>query len=92
MTPTTPQREVHFTDRLWDAAAVLVAGSGVVLFAVARGALSALGEGTYDMPAGVTAVSRADFHATQSRFALWLVAVGVLFGLVAAIRHRMRKA
>lgn len=90
MTPTPP-REVHFTDRLWDAAAVLVAGSGVVLFAVARRALRALGEGTYDVPAGVSAVSRVDFHAAQSRFAIWLVAIGVLFGLVAALRHRMRR-
>jgi hypothetical protein len=91
MTLTTPPREVHFTDRLWDAVAVLVAGSGVVLFAVARRALNALGDGTYDVPAGITAVSRADFHAAQSRFAMWLVAVGVLCGVVAAIKHRMRK-
>jgi hypothetical protein len=92
MTPSTPQRAVRRSDRMWDVVAVLLAAGGVVLFAIARRALNALGEGTYDVPAGISAVSRVDFHAAQSRFAIWLVAVGVLFGVVAAIRHRTRSA
>ncbi|HSA57477.1 MAG TPA: hypothetical protein VLE53_17325 [Gemmatimonadaceae bacterium] len=85
-----PQRSVHLSDRLWDVAAVLVAATGVALFAVARRALTALSAGTYDVPEGMTALSRADLHVAQSRFAIWLVTVGVLLGVVAALRHRTR--
>lgn len=87
---SAPRRAVHLSDRLWDIAAVLVAGGGVALFAVARRALNALGAGTYHVPEGVTALSRADLHVAQSRFAIWLVTVGVLIGVVAALRHRTR--
>lgn len=85
-----PQRAVRRSDRLWDVVAVLVAGGGVVLFAIARRALNALSSGTYRVPDGVTAVSRADLHVAQSRFAIWLVTLGVLIGVVAALRHRTR--
>lgn len=86
----SPRRSVRRTDRLWDLAAVLVGVGGVVLFAVARRALNALGSGTYRVPEGVTALSRTDLHVAQSRFAIWLVTLSVLIGVVAALRHRTR--
>lgn len=88
--PGRPSGAVHVTDRLWDAAAVLLAGGGVALFLVARAALQSLAAGTYEIPPDVSAIARAEFHVTQSRIALWLVAVGVIVGVVAAIRHRLR--
>ena len=77
-------------DRVWDAAALAFVLGGIGLFAFARRALAGLGAGTYEVPKDVSAVARADFHMAQSRFAIWCIAVGILVGVVAAIRHRMK--
>lgn len=90
MPPLPPKRDVRLADRIWDAASVLLIGSGVGLFAYARRALQSLAAGTYEVPPGVWYTARADLHVTQSRIALWLIAVGVIVGVVAALRHRMR--
>jgi hypothetical protein len=81
-------RVVRRHDRLIDALAVLLLGAGVMLFGIGRHALSALGNGTYQAPRGVSWVSRADFHAAQTHWGLWLVASGVAVALIAAFRHR----
>jgi hypothetical protein len=78
-------------DRMMDAAALLMVLGGVSLFAFARQALTGIGAGTRDMPSGISAVAVTDFHVAQSRMGLFVVALGVLVGLVAALRHRLRK-
>lgn len=64
---------------------------GIVLFAFARQALNGIGAGTRDMPAGISAVAVTDFHVAQSRLGLWVIGLGVLVGVVAAVRHRYGK-
>jgi uncharacterized membrane protein YidH (DUF202 family) len=87
-----PERHaVRRSDRLWDAAAVILVLAGVALFFVARQALGDLGAGTYQVPKGVSAVARTDLHVTQTRLALWLVAVGMVLGAVAALRHHISR-
>lgn len=80
------------TDRLIDAAALLMVLGGIVLFALARQALRGIGAGTREMPQGISAVAVTDFHVAQSRLGLFIVVVGVLVGVVAAVRHRYGKA
>lgn len=90
MPPMRPKQAVRLADRIWDTAAVVLIAVGVALFAFARRALLSLAAGTYEMPEGMSYVARTDFHVTQSRIALWLIAVGVIVGAAAALRHRMR--
>jgi hypothetical protein len=78
-------------DRMMDAAALLMVLGGISLFAFARQALTGIGAGTRDMPSGISAVAVTDFHVAQSRMGLFIVAVGVLVGVAAALRHRLRK-
>ena len=72
-----------------DAAALFMVLGGIALFAFARNALTGIGAGTRAMPQGVSAVAVTDFHVAQSRMGLFIVAVGVLVGVVAAVRHRV---
>lgn len=80
----------RLTDRIWDAVALAVLIGGVGLFAFARRALTRIGEGTYEMPAGVSALAQTDLHVAQSRMGLFVIGLGVLLGVVAAIRHKLR--
>jgi hypothetical protein len=84
------RRPVRLIDRIWDAIAVLLVIGGVAFFFVARRALTALANGSYDVPAGTSWVSRADLHVAQSRLAIWIIVLGMLVGVVAALRHRLR--
>ena len=77
-------------DRIIDAAALLMVVGGVSLFAFARSALTGIGDGTRATPQGMSAVTVAEFHVAQSTMGLWIVGLGVLVGIVAAIRHRFR--
>lgn len=79
------------SERLWDAVAALFVAGGAGLFFFARHALNALANGTYSVPNGVTYVSRTDLHVAQTRLAIWMVGTGMAFGILAAIRHRLRK-
>jgi len=79
-----------YADRIIDATALLMVAGGIGLFAYARQALMSIGDGTRDMPKGVSAVSVADFHVAQSKMGLFVVSLGVLVGVVAAVRHRLR--
>lgn len=72
-----------------DAAALFMVLGGIALFAFARNALTGIGTGTRAMPQGVSAVAVTDFHVAQSRMGLFIVAVGVLVGVIAAVRHRV---
>ena len=77
-------------DRLIDAAALLMVLGGIALFAFARYSLVGIGNGTRDMPVGISSVTVTDFHVAQSKMGLFIVGLGVLVGCVAAIRHRLR--
>jgi len=77
-------------DRIFDAAALVMTLGGIGIFAFARHALTGIGNGTRAMPQGISAVAVTDFHVAQSRMGLWIVAVGVLAGLVSAVRYRLR--
>ena len=63
---------------------------GIGLFAFARRALTGIGNGTRQMPEGISAVTVTEFHVAQSSIALWIVGVGVMVGVVAAVRHRVK--
>lgn len=72
-----------------DAAALLLVLGGIALFFYARNALTGIGGGTRPMPAGISAVTVTDFHVAQSRLGLWIVGLGVLVGVVGAVRHQV---
>jgi hypothetical protein len=80
----------NFADRAIDAAALIMVLGGIGMFAIARNALTGIGDGTRAMRPGISAVAVADFHVAQSKMGLWIVSLGVLVGVVAAIRHRLR--
>lgn len=77
-------------DRLLDAVALLMVLGGIALFAFARHTLTGIGDGTRAMPKGIPAVTVTDFHVAQSRLALWVVGMGVVVGVFAAARHKLR--
>ena len=81
------KRAPSSVDRLIDATSLLMVLGGIVLFAFARQTLRAIGAGTHEMPKGLSAVTVTDFHVAQSRLALFIVGLGVLVGVVAAVRH-----
>jgi hypothetical protein len=78
------------TDRLIDATALLMVLGGIGLFAFARSALTGIGNGTRKMPEGISAVAVTQFHVAQSSIALWIVGLGVIVGIAAAVRHRVK--
>jgi hypothetical protein len=78
------------TNRIIDAVALLMVLGGIGLFAFARQALTGIGNGTRATPPGLSAVAVTDFHVAQSKMGLFIVCLGVLVGLVAAVRHRIR--
>jgi hypothetical protein len=78
-------------DRIVDAAALFLVLGGISLFAFARHALTGIGNGTREVPQGLSAMAVADFHVAQSTMGLFVVGIGVLVGCVAAIRHKLRR-
>ena len=86
MKPASP----NSADRVLDVTALLMVLGGIILFAFARSALTGIGNGSRTAPAGMSAVAVADFHVAQSKMGLFIVALGVLLGLVAAVRHKLR--
>ena len=77
-------------DRITDVAALLLVLGGIALFAFARSRLSGIGAETHVLPRDGTAVALTDFHVAQSRMGLFIVALGVLVGIAAAVRHKLR--
>lgn len=77
-------------NRIIDAAALLMVVGGVALFAWARKALMEIGDGSRIMPKGISAVAVADFHVAQSKMGLFIISLGVLTGIVAAVRHKLK--
>jgi hypothetical protein len=79
-----------FADRAIDAAALIMVLGGIGMFAIARSALTGIGDGTSEIRPGISAVAVADFHVAQSNMGLWIVGLGVLVGIVSAVRHHLR--
>ena len=77
-------------DRITDAAALLLVLGGIALFAFARSRLTGIGAETDLLPRDGTAVALTDFHVAQSRMGLFIIALGVLVGVAAAVRHRLK--
>ena len=77
-------------ERIIDAAAILLVLAGVGLFFYARSVLVGMGAETGVLPKDGTAVALADFHVAQSRMGLFIVALGVLVGVAAAVRHKLK--
>lgn len=86
------KRAPVFADRLVDAASLLMVLGGVGLFAFARQALTGISNGTRVTPAGMSAVAVTDFHVAQSQMGVWLIALGVMVGIAAAVRHKLRRS
>lgn len=82
---------VRASDRVWDLLALLLLTGGLLMFAVGRASLSSLAGGTYKEPVGVSWVSRAEHHDSQTRWGTWLIGAGVLVGTVAAGRHALNR-
>jgi hypothetical protein len=83
--------EPVLADRIVDATALLFLVSGVGLFAFARNALTGLANDTRYVPEGMSAVAVTDMHVGQSKLGLILLAIGILVGIAAAVRHKLRK-
>jgi hypothetical protein len=81
----------RLADRLWDAAALACVLGGAGLFLFARRALTSMGDGTYALPPGISAVATTDLHVAQSRLGMVIVGLGVLIGVIAAVRHARRE-
>ncbi len=81
---------VRVADRVWDAVALVFVVAGIALFAVARRALGAMAAGLIKLPKGASYVAQTDWHVAQIRMAVWLMATGLLIGVVAAARHKLR--
>ena len=81
------KRAPSSVNRIIDATALVMVVGGLGLFVFARSALTGIGDGTRNMPEGVSAVAVADFYVAQSTMAVWVIGVGVVVGIVAAVRH-----
>lgn len=78
---------VRLQDRVVDAISALLLSGGVSLFFAGREALNSIANGTYAAPKGESWVQRADFHAAQTQWGMWLIAAGVTVALISAVRH-----
>jgi hypothetical protein len=74
-------------DRFVDAIALVMVLGGIVLFGLARSTLIGIGNETRLAPPGTTAVAYADLLVARSNLGLWVVAIGIVIGVVAAVRH-----
>lgn len=79
-------------DRFVDAIALVMVAGGVVMFASARNSLIGIGNETRLAPPGTTAVAYADLLVAQSTIGRWVVAIGIVVGVFAAVRHLRNQA
>jgi hypothetical protein len=91
LTKSDRSPRVRLRERAIDLVAATCLVGGVALFLFARRALGSLAAGTYDAPGG-TMIAHTDFHVTQSRLGIWLVAAGLTLAAAAAISHAQRRA
>lgn len=86
----TERRQVRFSDRVFDAAAVLLLVIGVSFFAVGRSSLTRLAAEEFERQDGVSMVAIAERYDGQTKLGLWLIGTGLVAGVVAASRYRLR--
>ncbi|HEX6050841.1 MAG TPA: hypothetical protein VFZ21_16295 [Gemmatimonadaceae bacterium] len=90
--PATTDAGVRMADRLWDALAGLLILSGITLFMLARNGLASIAAGTHVLPPGVPSfVQRADYFSAQSSLGLTMIGIGIAVGVVASVRHTLRR-
>ena len=70
-----------------DAIALTMVVGGLAVFAFARHALTAIGNGSRVAPPGMSNVALADAHVLRSKIGIVIVAIGVVLGAIAAVRH-----
>lgn len=80
-------------DRLLNMVAGVCIVSGTALFFLARRTLSTIASGGMSIPAGsgMTHVAFTDSVVLRSRVGLWLVVVGTILAVAAAISHRFAR-
>jgi hypothetical protein len=82
---------VRASDRAWDVLALVFLMAGVLLFTIGRASLGSLAHETYDVPSGVSWLSRAEHHDAQTRWGAWLIGAGIVVGTAAAGRHALAR-
>jgi hypothetical protein len=92
ITPTV-SHPVRSRDRLLNAIAAACIVAGAVLFLLARRTLSQIATGALTLPAasGMTWVQFTDAVVLRSRIGIWLVVVGAILAVAAAISHLFQK-
>ncbi len=91
--PNSPSRSatralVRPQDRLIDILAVITLLGGVALFAIGRTSLTSLANDTYPAPPkGVSWVSVAEKHDSQTRWGVGLALAGLVLSTGAAMKH-----
>lgn len=79
---------VRLQDRVLDVVALLTLTSGLLLFGFGRAELKALANQTYSAPpAGVSWVSRAELHDSQTRWGALIAGAGLILSVGAAMKH-----
>ena len=79
---------VRVQDRMLDAFAGLTLLSGIMLFGLGRTQLKALANQTYNTPpVGVSWVSRAQLHDSQTRWGALIAGAGLILSVGAAMKH-----
>jgi multisubunit Na+/H+ antiporter MnhB subunit len=84
---------VRSRDRVLNAIAAACIVAGAVLFLFARRTLTRIAAGDLSLPTGsaMTWVQYTDAIVLRSRIGIWLVVVGALLAVAAAISHRFQK-
>ncbi|HJU75521.1 MAG TPA: hypothetical protein VJ717_17385 [Gemmatimonadaceae bacterium] len=87
-------KPVRPRDRLLNVVASICILSGAGLFFLARRALSEIAEGELALSSesALTNVAFTDSVVLRSRVGLWLVVVGAILAVAAAISHRFRRS
>ncbi len=83
-------RVVRLSDRIFDSAALLLLAVGVIFFAAGRSSLTRLASGDFQRQEGVSMVTIAERYDGQTRTGLWLIGAGLVAGVAAASRYRLR--
>jgi hypothetical protein len=82
---------VRTSDRVWDVLALAFLTAGILFFIAGRASLGSLASETYDVPPGVSWLSRAEHHDAQTRWGAWLIGAGLVVGTAAAGRHALAR-
>jgi hypothetical protein len=92
-TQSVPQ-PVRPRDRLLNALAAVCIVSGAALFLLARRTLASIAAGSLTLPGGslMSHVQFTDSVVLRSRVGIWLVVVGAILAVAAAMCHQFRRS